>query len=663
MTCLSYGGVAVRNQFDGEAESLVMARDIGQIHYHGERRAEALCQVPVTTVYFTDREGPFADLDSWFSDTTGPRVAIIRGEPGSGRTTFANRWVEQHKKDYPDGQFFVRLASGPNGPDRERSALRELLLATGHRPDEIPDSLDGRAGWWRSWTRGKRIALVIDDALTVSQVRSLLPGSGGSAVLVTAAGSLGALRASAPATFIDLVRMPDTAARELLGQLAGTGRLAEDPDIIKRLISICDGSTIALCVVGTMLAERPASWLAAKLSRDERILRELSKNESLSVTVVFDAAYERLPEPARACYEALGAHPGTGDVGPDAVAAVVGMPAEDAIEALEALETARLVTESHGRFLMSGLVRRHARTKAAEPDKLVRNFLGYYLTFVSAAAKTLQPNRVWHRTMLPTVRVPEFPVEQWLDDEAVNLRAAVEEAYRLGELEQVCQFAIALWAYYERGGHTQDLAAVSELGIEASKARGDQLAESVLGAQFGFAHLQRGAAMQAIEASTRATHVGNAEAEATAVETLGLAHLANGEPEVAEGVLRRNLQLARGIGDGRRSALARLHLAKVAPRDEVPSLLDEAAAGLRGEPYNLAKIDLWRGRRLHDEAALRRVLAQGKPRERGEAFMQLAELSEGDTARQHLTEALEIFRERGLTELTVEAETRLAGRD
>lgn len=671
----------MQNQFGGEADSVVMARDIGQIHFHGDRRPTALCQVPSAPEHYTDNERPLGELDQWFSaDAAGTRVAIVRGAPGSGRTTLANFWVQRHRQDYPDGRFFVRLASGPDEADRERSALRELLLAIQYRAEEIPTSLDGRASWWRSWTEGKRIALVIDDALTASQVRSLLPGAGGSAVLVTEAGRVSGLLASTTATLVDVDPMADAAARQLLERMVGADRTSAEPDAVDRVIALCEGSTIALCVVATMLADfpdRPIARLAGKLERDERVLRELSKDDSLSVTVVFDAAYERLSAPARDCYQALGVHPRSGDVGVHALAAVLGQSTDDVSDAVQELLHARLVTEpAEDRYLMSGLVRRHARTKAGTPDELLGRFVGHYLTRAAAAAMVLLEERVWHKTMLPALAVSgePFAAEQWMDTERTNLRAAVEAAYRLGEFERVCQFGIALWPFYEPGGHTQDMAAVNDLGVRAAIERRDDLFHAVLGFQLGFAHLQRGELDRAIEIFTdareAARRAGSADAEATAIESLGLAHLARNDAE-APGLLRRNLQLALELADSRRTALARFHLAKAVPPDEALSLLDQARAALADEPRNLAKIELWRGRKLREaglladaEEALTHVLADAAPRERGEALAELAEvalgLGERERARKHLRDALEVFRRRGLTQLAESAESRLA---
>lgn len=659
----------MHNQFDGEAQSVVQARDVGEVHFHARARPRMRCQVPAELVPYINNERPLGELDRWFTDG-GTKVAVVRGAPGSGRTSLATQWVQTNRAKYPDGQFFVRLASGPDGAERERSALRELLLANGWAPDEIPTSLDGLANGWRSCSDGKRIAMVIDDALTAAQVRSLLPGAGDSAVLVTEAGRLGSLRASANATFVDIDPMAEPAARELLRRIAGD-RIAEEPAAVGELIELCAGSTIALCVVATLLAERewPVQRLAAKLRREEHTLRALSKDESLSVSVVFDAAYERLGKLARECYQVLGVHPGVGDVSADAVAAALGEPEEEVADALDDLVRARLAIESaDGRFLLSGLVKRHAAAKA--DGDFVRPLIGYYADHAVATAWAMLPDRVWHKTLLPPAGV--HADESWADAEQDNLRAVVAESFRRGEFESVCRFGIALWPFYERGGHAQDMAAVNELGVRAARERGDALAEAVLGFQLGFAHRQRGDLERAVqafgEALELARRTANAELEATALESLGLARLDQHLLSDAARLLGESLELALQLDDPRRLALARFHLAKALPPARALPLLAEARLALAAEPGNLAKIDLWRGRKLIesgklDEAAgiLRGITAIS--RERGEVLCELAEIAveRGDvaSARAQLTEAVEIFRQRGLSLLGVSARARL----
>jgi tetratricopeptide (TPR) repeat protein len=86
------------------------------------------------------------------------------------------------------------------------------------------------------------------------------------------------------------------------------------------------------------------------------------------------------------------------------------------------------------------------------------------------------------------------------------------------------------------------------------------------------------------------------------LESMGLARMAQGMPEESLTLLRRNLALAVEIGFSRRTALARLHLAKVENPDVALQLLHDAGNCFRfldpPDTYNAAKVALWQGRKL-----------------------------------------------------------------
>jgi tetratricopeptide (TPR) repeat protein len=212
--------------------------------------------------------------------------------------------------------------------------------------------------------------------------------------------------------------------------------------------------------------------------------------------------------------------------------------------------------------------------------------------------------------------------------------------------------------------------------VRAARERGDRLAEAVLGFQHGFAHRQRGDLDRAVQLFTAAQEAAkradSADAEATALESLGVAYLDQGDPRATE-LLRRNLDLAFELGDPRRIALARFHLAKAVSAEEALPLLEQAWAGLADEPHNAAKVELWRGKKLIEadrleeaETTLARVSA-AVHREHGEALLALADvaLARGDRAaeREQVRAAAQIFQRRGLTLLAVSAESRLAALD
>jgi hypothetical protein len=64
-------------------------------------------------------------------------------------------------------------------------ALASLLLTAGVAAAHIPPGLEARVALWRDRLAERQLLLIYDDAADSEQVRSLLPGSGGSLVLVT----------------------------------------------------------------------------------------------------------------------------------------------------------------------------------------------------------------------------------------------------------------------------------------------------------------------------------------------------------------------------------------------------------------------------------------------------------------------------------------------
>lgn len=145
------------NRFEGDAATVFQLRDLdGGLHYHHHepprRRVAPARQGLPPPRHYTNNEPQLKALSQalGYSDgedgEDGPKVAIIRGEPGSGRSTLANAWLYHHGADFSDGQFLVRLAGGGADGDQVRVALgscwaRSGLIRTRFRP---------------AWTAGRR---------------------------------------------------------------------------------------------------------------------------------------------------------------------------------------------------------------------------------------------------------------------------------------------------------------------------------------------------------------------------------------------------------------------------------------------------------------------------------------------------------------------------
>lgn len=413
-------GEGHENYFGGEAHSVFQARQVyGDVYFAPPRDKKVPRQVPTPPEHHTNYEAQLAQLDTILAtDGDGPRVAIVGGTPGSGRSTLCFKWVHarQREEAFPDGDFYVRLGLAS---ERALDVLGELLLAAGYTPDEIPAGLDARSAKWRTWSYGKQIALVIDDALLPAEINALIPGAGPSAVLVVSGDDSQDLQTRHSGRYVDIEPLSEDASRALLARMAGPDRLDAEPAAADELVRLCSGSAIALNVVGVMIARRPVDRVLRMIQRKGGVL------DALSITTVFDVVYDLLSPLAQASYRVLGVHPGDGDVSALTVADTLGEDLDDVSDALQDLVKRHLVQEvDDDRYLIAGLVRDHAATKAdAELRKrLIAAYRGRGL-----AAEAALPRRGWLSEISPNLTVEpmedEGAARKWLAAERANLEA------------------------------------------------------------------------------------------------------------------------------------------------------------------------------------------------------------------------------------------------
>jgi transcriptional regulator with XRE-family HTH domain len=146
-------------------------------------------------------------------------VHVVDGMAGVGKTTFAVHAAHRLAGQFPDGQLFLPLHGHTPGqrPVSAEDALASLLLTAGVPTQHIPPGLGPRSARWRDHVAGKRILLLLDDAVGHEQVRPLLPGTPGSLVLITSRRRLIALE-DAQVISIDTLSRDEAVA--LLARLA-----------------------------------------------------------------------------------------------------------------------------------------------------------------------------------------------------------------------------------------------------------------------------------------------------------------------------------------------------------------------------------------------------------------------------------------------------------
>jgi DNA-binding SARP family transcriptional activator len=186
---------------------------------------------------------------------TSSAVVGLVGLAGVGKTALAVH--AGHVADFPDGQLFVDVALSAN-------PLAELLRGVG--VSQVPESVGEQAALWRTLTTGRRLLIVLDDVRDATQLKSMLPGSGGPAVLVTSRRRLFGLPY---VHWMTLDGLTEDASILLIERMIGTERLLAEPDAVGLLVRPTSGLPQVLTAIGSRLAARP-NWKIADFQRRMR---------------------------------------------------------------------------------------------------------------------------------------------------------------------------------------------------------------------------------------------------------------------------------------------------------------------------------------------------------------------------------------------------------
>jgi tetratricopeptide (TPR) repeat protein len=553
----------------------------GGVHVHPRWQAGTPRQLPPPPAHFTGRWPESATITAVLADDPerdGPGLAVLTGPGGIGKTALALHVLHAVSERFPDGQLYADLAAhGPNGPAAPGELLSGLLLGLGVPSAEVPADHTSRASLYRSLTADREIALLLDDAATSTQVRTLLPASRHSAVIVTSRKRLSGLIADG-GRLVPLGPLPPEATVELLGRAVGEHRVSEEPRSAHDVATLCGGMPIAVHVVAARLAARPRwqlATIATQLTDERRRLRALvAEDGELSVAATFDLSYRGLPADAARLYRRLGLFPGT-EFDPGTAGALLGASESDVDDLLETLLGANLVMDSGPeRFRFHDLLRLHARRQAERDDDederraALRALVESLLDRAVAADWLVTPLRPHLGERYRTPGQPPFAGRgqalDWLEDELPTLAACARTAFDQGWYELVWQLYEAMWGVFLYRSHTDEWRALGPIAVGAAVRCGDGVAEVRMALQHAAVHsrLREPAAATTLfeRALLRAREVGDWAGEATAREGLGAAAHARGDLTVAIDHYEQSLALNRDHGRQRGVALLLCYL-------------------------------------------------------------------------------------------------------
>lgn len=468
----------------GEARNTVSSDDVhtvvqtgtlhGDIHVHagpsGRAPPRQLPLPPRSCVGRAHELGQLGDAS----------VVVVEGPGGIGKTTLALHWAHRNLDRYPDGQLYADLrgfdAARPVSP---AAVLDGFLAALGVEAGAVPADPEAAAALYRSVLAGRRILVVLDNALDTHQVLPLLPGAPTCTVLITSRSHLSGLSIRG-AGFVRLDMLNEPAARALLiNQLP----IDADPAAIDTLLTCCAGLPLALAIVAARAADHPdfpLSVLAVELHSESTSLDAFDAGDDLTnLHAVLSWSTNSLPEPQLLAFCLLGAAP-TPDISLPAAASLFAVPPSEAAKLLRALETKNLIRQHKPhRFRMHDLVRRHAaELAAADPVEALQRLVSFYLHTARAADLLLYPHR---ESPSPPAAADgaaalTLPDDRaalaWFSEEHRALLAATQAAVHERWHEEVWHLAHALDTYQYRLGMLRDSITMSRLGLAAAEAVG-----------------------------------------------------------------------------------------------------------------------------------------------------------------------------------------------
>ena len=472
---------------------------------------------------------------------SGPAVVItaIDGMAGIGKTALAVHAAYQLADRFPDGQLFCDLHSHTPGarPLDPVDALERLLRMIGVPAETIPAGLDDRVARWRAELAGRRVLVVLDNAVSAAQVRPLLPGSPASLVLVTSRRRLGVLDG---ASVLSLDVLPEAEALALFAAVAGPSRVAAEPAAAADVVRLCGRLPLAIRIAATRLAHRPA-WTVAALA--DRLRERADRLGELrladrGVGPAFALSYAQLTPAQQRLFRLLGVHPGA-DFDALSAAALAGCTpaaAEDLLE--ELVDTHLLRCAALGRYTFHDLLREYARSLAPADPEPRRRLHDYYLAAAVRATDVVarEARRFDPVVARPPARLPAF---DGLDGALGWLAAEHRTLVEVTEATDDWQLACVLRAFFEVQGHFADWRATHERALRTADPAGRALLRFSLGGLC----MWTGRLADGMEQLRQVLGTGDPQLEATTLTSLGmLAHLLHRDAEAA-GYLRRALAI------------------------------------------------------------------------------------------------------------------------
>ena len=530
-------------------------------------------QLPAPPRSFVGRAAELAELVRLLgpAEPAAPRVVLVSGMAGIGKTALALRTAAAVAGEFPDGALYVDLGGGDGRALDPTVVLGAFLRALGLDGPSQPTGLAERSAEFRTRTSRRRLLVLLDDAADEAQVEPLLPADPGCATIVTSRSALAGLDADR----VPLAPVPAPDAKAIVTAFAGRRSLPAGA-ALDRMVAACGGMPLALRLAGAQLAAAP-ELTAAELGRQldgGRALRLAAG--TLSVRASLESSVAACAPEART---ALGRLARLGPVvEPWVAAALLAVPLDRGRNLVVELARGSLLEPgAAGAYRFHDLVRAHAAERGrgdAGWDDAYARATGWAVALAAHAQRSAFPDR----PMLPPADAVPGPAGPpvalwssvgadpagWVQDHWPVLEQLLGAALAAGDLRT----ATALVA------NTADLLQRCELLDESERAAtglaragaGDPAARATAALAEAGVWAQRGRHPRVAELADRAAAEGEAidsYLRLDALATVGSARMMCDQPAAALVALTAARELARTLGHRRGEYAATFGMAEI----------------------------------------------------------------------------------------------------
>ncbi|MCX2185176.1 tetratricopeptide repeat protein [Streptomyces sp. SKN60] len=452
----------------------------------------------------------------------GTMVAVISGQPGIGKTSFALRIAHMIEQEFTGGVLYADLRGVDPVPAPPDEIARRFLHVLGVPDGEIPADPYLRLDLYRHRTAGRGLLVVLDNAADERQVRPLLPSGPGTAVLVTSRNRLAGLESTHR---FDLAVFSTRTSFDFLERVTGRTLAGAEAQAAIEVAEHCDHLPLALRIAAYRVQSSPRirmADLAVELHDEHERLDALSVGD-LAVRKAFNLSYRKLGKASRNTFKKV-AHVPTSEFGPGICGALTGSGEAQARKALRKLAEANLVEPSAvaGRYRIHDLLKEFVREKALKgsPTESAADVRRMILWLQNSALRAQNHIVGVLEVEVPTstgAAVGSFEeAVTWVEQEIANAVGALVMSEALGRPKDTATFALSLNLVCQTVGRWDEWATVCATGLRASTAAEEpELRVTFLTETANLARYRR-------DFATALTHASQAHDESRATKAVAL---------------------------------------------------------------------------------------------------------------------------------------------